>query len=650
MAKRKAPKLSPTLAKITAGDFGIEQYEDHLSLAIELDHALTKAEKATIEKLYADWTKRVVAESRRADDDGGESFERFDALFIGDKAVQGGASRFIAAGKSSAWLVREVSKLPGVVSIAFGDPPEGGEAIAPSTVDDTPPPEFAKLELVHDKTRMAALTFAISLYGARPLQKTPQAVLACWQKFLALVPPGKLTLWGTETTAPMNRKQVTTSTLGLLDKWLAKGAPRREYLAFDIGDEPTYSDAPRWRFVVWSRAEDKEDAHFVHLAMPFHVGLARADEMAELARELFATGAFRSGTAGPCWNGGCFSSWTAEGNGALHACKLAATYPAIDYQDTVNDSSMVGIDGIKGVGWLTLLDAKFAAAAGGKTALARVATVSDAGSGVMLRAGATPALDGTALRPVFAKLAPLIEPTIPRTRWMSVSEDDEVHSLGFRVRLAPWPELALSLEYARLGRELQDAVRAKTDDANVKAVFARVGAAIEKLRATKVTTRAPVDDRKARQELLDHRITDLETYIGYAASAAAEAKRWPLALWIYERALELPRAAPSLYAALAVREHAHYVLRGIIPVCIAAKDKAALARHLPGATKAAKDQPDIHHALARAYIVLGDHAKALEHVALGIATYEDADEFRHDAVLEPIRTEIKKLWRGRKKK
>ncbi|HEY5936578.1 MAG TPA: type VI immunity family protein, partial [Kofleriaceae bacterium] len=394
--KRKEPSFAvfPTLAKIAAGSFGVEQFEDHLALAVEFDHVLSKAEKATIKKLYAGWCDRVVDESRRADDDGGESFERFDALFIGDKAAQGGASRFIAAGESSAWLVGELSKLRGVVRVAFGDPPEGGAPIATSTVDDTPPPEFTKLELVHEKTRMAALTFAISLYGAKPLQKSPQAVLACWQKFLAIVPPGKLTLWGTETTSPMNRKQVTTSTLALLDKWLAKGAPKREYLAFDIGDEPTYSDAPRWQFVVWSRFADKEDAHFVHLAMPFHVGLARADEMAELARELFATGAFRSGTAGPCWSAGCFSSWTAEGNGALHACRLATTYPAIDYQDTVDDSTAVGIDGIKGVGWLTLLDAKFAAAVGGKKALARVATVSDAGSGVMLRAGDTPTLEG----------------------------------------------------------------------------------------------------------------------------------------------------------------------------------------------------------------------------------------------------------------
>ncbi len=649
-AKLQEPsfRVFPTLAKIAAGDLGVMEFEDHLSLAIEFDHVLSKAEKAAIRKLYASWADRVVDESRRADDGDAESFERFDALFIGDKGVQGGASRFISAGESSSWLVGELGKLAGVVSVAFGDPPEGGTPIANATVDDTPPKELLALELVHDKARMAALTFAISLYGAKPLQSSPAAVLACWQKFLALVPPGKLTLWGTETTSPMNRKQVTTSTLGLLDKWLAKGAPKREYLAFDIGDEPTYNDAARWRFVVWSKYDDKEDAHFIHLSMPFHVGLARSDEMAEVARELFATGAFRSGTAGPCWNPGCFSSWTAVGNGALHACRLSAKYPAIDYQDTVDDSTTVGIDGIKGVGWLTLLDAKFAAKVG-KSSLAKVAKVSAAGTGVMLRAGDTPTLEGRPLRTVFAKLASLIEPTIPRTRWMSVSENDEVHSLGFRVRHAPWPELALSLECAGYGKEILDAARAN-DEAKTKKVFARIAAAIKKLRATKATTRVPVDDRKSRHDLLEHRISDLEAHVGYAASTAAKTKRWSLALWLYQQALALPGASPTLYAALQIREHAHYVLGGVIQLCVDARDKTALARHLPAATRAAKDQPDIHHALARAYIFLGDQAKALEHVRLGIATYEDSDEFKHDAVLEPIRADIKKLLRGHKKK
>ena len=52
-------------------------------------------------------------------------------------------------------------------------------------------------------------------------------------------------------------------------------------------------------------------------------------------------------------------------------------------------------------------------------------------------------------------------------------------------------------------------------------------------------------------------------------------------------------------------------------------------------------------ALARAYLFLGDDAKALDHVRRAIGTYADADELKVDAALAPIRKEIKALFTRR---
>ena len=125
-------ELYPTYAKIVRGDLGVHDYEDALAVVIEFDHVLSKAERATLGKLYDRWCRAIVAESKRADNDLDDKvdFHRFEPLFIGDKAVSGGASRFISANESCAALVRDLAKLKSVVRVAFGDPPESGPAVA----------------------------------------------------------------------------------------------------------------------------------------------------------------------------------------------------------------------------------------------------------------------------------------------------------------------------------------------------------------------------------------------------------------------------------------------------------------------------------------------------------------------------------------
>ncbi|MGN6106497.1 MAG: type VI immunity family protein, partial [Kofleriaceae bacterium] len=588
---------------------------------------LTKAEKASLSKLYA--AKRIVKESQAADD--GEfdaALMRVDELFLGDNVVRGGVSRFIAAQGACVWLVGELAKLRGVVSVAFGDPPDTSKPIArtkAATASDEPPADVAKLELVTDgKVRVASLCFSIALFADKPLRTAPAAVLAAWHAFLDLGARERLRLWGTETTAPAKRKPVTESALQQLDKWLAKGAPAREFLALTIDDATTYEHAPRWRFTVWSHTQARDEAHFVRMSLPIRFGLERADEMAALARALFATGAFRSGIAGPCWECGTFSSYENEGNGHLHAAKLAERYPAIDLATTVNDALAVRQDGIQNVGWLTMLDPKLAAEVDlkGVRRLAGV-TVEDAGKGVVIRAGDAPTLDGKREREIFAKLAPLVERTLPRLKWLSVDENEALHTFSFKMRLGTLPALEVLRTYAGVGEALLEAVQAGRVAA-AKTALGRCVEALAKLRSIET-------DHEALRELIDGERAGLYANLGYAGKAAGGA----LAVEIFETALAQPDAPAALYGRLVVRGDP-YVLSGVIPAAVAAKDRGALARHAAAAAKRAKEEPASHHALARAYVFLGEHDRAIDHVELAQGTYGDAKELRTDAPLAPI--------------
>ncbi|MCL2777197.1 MAG: hypothetical protein FWD73_04270 [Polyangiaceae bacterium] len=154
--------VRPPLTDLRRGKLGLDEWEETLYVAIEFDRVLTKTEKASVTKLYADWTKRIIIESAADEDFDGDSM-RIDALFIGDKTVRGGVSRFIAASDACVWLVGELRKLPSVVSVVFGDPPDDGapleHEVAPAS--DEPPEDMAKLELVANGQLAASLCFSI---------------------------------------------------------------------------------------------------------------------------------------------------------------------------------------------------------------------------------------------------------------------------------------------------------------------------------------------------------------------------------------------------------------------------------------------------------------------------------------------------------
>jgi len=382
-------------------------------------------------------------------------------------------------------------------------------------VEETPPPECARLEQYsQDGARTASLCFALTLFGDRPLQTTPDAVLLAWQRFLELVPPGRLTQWGTETTAPSTRKPVTKATLGLLAKWLAKGASKRDFLVFSISDGESHLEAPRWAFDVFSHALDRDAAHLVHLALPIRFGRERADALSALARELFATGAFRSGVAGPCWRVAPCASWTDDGNGHAHAVTLAEAHPGIELHDSVDDTLSVGRDGIKNAGWLTLLDDAFIDALGGAAELARGLAagvrVERAGAGVMLRAGEVPTLDASGgERAVIAKVAPHFARTIPRFQWLKV-EPAEVATHAYRLRLAPWPEQAVVGIHAGAAHVLLAAVN-RSDEAAARAQLPRVLEAIAALRGVRTDSPTTIEAPAARARLLAGALLQLYT-------------------------------------------------------------------------------------------------------------------------------------------
>lgn len=603
-------------------------FEDTLHVVIEFDHVLSKSEAAKIRTLYASWAKRIESESRKIEDEYDGSQLRVDALFVGDKAVTGGASRFIAADKANVWLVGEVKKLKGVTSIVFGDPPDDGKPLlaVASPIDETPPAAIAKLEPVGEKkVRAAALSFSLAFYTDKPLQKSaPGAVLTAWHEFLDLGARGRLKVWGTETTAPIDRKPVTETTLGLLDKWLQKGAAKRPYLAFMASDAASTEQGPRWKFEVWSVADEDEDAHAIRISLPIRFGLERADDMVALARKLFATGAFRSGIAGPCWECGIFSAYRELGNAHLRAVALASKYPAIDLANTLDDVGAIEHDGIQNVGWLTMLDKRLAADVD-ITAVRQIAgvTVEGVGKGVMIRAGATPTLEGKLERRIFEHLSPLVARTTPRLASLSIEGSEALHTFAFKMRLGDVPELAVISKYAGCATALLEAAQ-KGKAAEAKTQLKRCLEAIAKLRAMET-------DDEGLADVIKTELAVIEENIGYAGYGAKPA----LAFELLEAAVKMAAPPAELYGKLQIRDNP-YVLSGLIPAALAIKNKAALNRHVDAAAKRASESPAIHHALARAFVFLGETERAIDHVELAQSSYGDAKELKTDKPLAPL--------------
>jgi hypothetical protein len=315
-----------------------------------------------------------------------------------------------------------------------------------------PPRPYADLELKDADITLTALTFGINLYFNESFYAIPVQTLQSFELFRKTSAEMPLTLYATES---MNEhKPVNKRVMGMLGTWLAPDAPQRPYVALELKSSPTPQDAPHLKYAVWG--DISTQSNIISMAFPLVFGQEKTDEMLALVTQLAELIPFRSGLAGYSFECSRYAKRKSE----THAWSTSMRHPGVDIvripvdakalgkvTSEVDSTAPIGSQGVKGVGWLTLLDTSLCRELGGVAALRRKLPASievlECRHGVILQAGPKPELGdinrGETL-PLYREIYKLLVP------WISVSSD---MSMAFQLakdyveRTRAW--------YARLG-------------------------------------------------------------------------------------------------------------------------------------------------------------------------------------------------------
>ena len=277
-----------------------------------------------------------------------------------------------------------------------------------------------KLELVVDDERLVSLTFGLTLYTDQLFSAIPQAVLGCYEAFLSLCPPENLTFYSTENMT--RHKPVTKRVLSMLETWFAPGAPAREMYKLELKDGEHYPFAPKDHFWVSANEEgssgfENKRANFIAMAFPPEWGAERTDEMLALMQKLCDLFPYRSAHAGYSFTCSRYHDEKSQ----THAWQQSMRHRGIDIFQFADDAIAVGHDGVKGVNWLTVLDAGFVEELGGakkiRKALPQSVEIIPVGNGLLFKAGNAPQFGDTNRReflPEYQAVYKLIKPLIER--------------------------------------------------------------------------------------------------------------------------------------------------------------------------------------------------------------------------------------------
>ena len=271
-----------------------------------------------------------------------------------------------------------------------------------------------ELELTDDGVRLVSLTFGINLYTSQSFYDRPQQVLDTFDIFQGQCPVDHLSFYATETMKV--HKPVNKRVLGMPATWLAPGAARKHYVALELKAAALAQDAPTSKYELWAEDADTQQANIVSMALPWNLGRDQPDQMLALVAQLADAFAFRCGLAGYSFECSRYDKRASE----THAWSNSMRHRGVDIVRIPLDARAVGSEGIKGVGWLTLLDAQTQQALGGAQAirkrLSKAIEMVQCTHGVILKAGDAPALGdvnrGDSLplyREVYDLLAPRIE-------------------------------------------------------------------------------------------------------------------------------------------------------------------------------------------------------------------------------------------------
>lgn len=247
-------------------------------------------------------------------------------------------------------------------------------------------PSFVYEEDGEVKALVAAdITFYLTKFeGAQ------QGFVKAYEKAIKIVGP-HLKWYRTES---MKRpKKVTAKELSAFPTWFGPKAASRDQYDITMTSGDAADEVGPYGFQFWMVPATLESSSgFFQLNLPMQMLVEKPEEFAQLVRDLAKTLDFRSGHAG-------FGIQYDEGDMLDDRDEMQRAwcnrYSGIDCRDLalITDSTK---DAIKGVNWITLLDADFAEQLGGikeiRKQLDKAIRVEEVGAGVYIQAGPRPLL------------------------------------------------------------------------------------------------------------------------------------------------------------------------------------------------------------------------------------------------------------------
>jgi hypothetical protein len=298
----------------------------------------------------------------------------------------------------------------------------------------TPTEQLADLDLVIDGKKVASPSFAVDLYTDKPFTTIAEQVLACYDMFLRLCPPDRLRYYATET---MDRhKETSARTFTMLPTWLKKGAPARKYVFLELMSGEDREAVPDFRLFVGgfepgSIGYSDRAANQIRLCVPAAWGADHPSEMRDMVIHLASLVPFTAGHAGYSMEWSRYFKMKA----CPHAYRVGMRHPGFDIPGGANDRLMVGHDGLKTVGWLTLVGEPLLTSLGGTGRLEQQASVQvrtrPSGTGMMIEAGDLPEVGDVnrgdrlpALAEAFRLVAPVAQTAFQRSKAMTFLPGD----------------------------------------------------------------------------------------------------------------------------------------------------------------------------------------------------------------------------------
>jgi len=303
------------------------------------------------------------------------------------------------------------------------------------------------LDLEQDGIKFVTLTFGINLYTNTSFYDCPEAILGALDLFCERCPPNQMRWYATETMRA--HKPITTRAQNMPSTWLKPGAPRKTYVALEFKSGEVYQDAPQFKYHIWDNEASKQ-AKVLSLAFPASWGIERTNDMLDLVKMLCEIFPFRSGLAGFAFE----RTHYAEEKSETHAWSMSMRHPGIDIVRLPVDAKAPNADGedgatgegIRGVGWLTMVSTDLLAQIGGVSSLrSRLDPQIDlikTKYGMIIKAGPAPLLGdvnrGEKLllyRQVYNVLAPLINIAAKRSMAFQLANDYSERTESWYARL-----------------------------------------------------------------------------------------------------------------------------------------------------------------------------------------------------------------------